>query len=181
MSDWHPQVVKIESIRNHPDADALDIATVLGDYPVIIKRGEYQVGDLAGYIPIDSIVPDIQHYYFLCPKAYEKYEDENGQMLQRQMGPKYPVGSVPEKYRIIKAKRIRGTYSQGMLVELGPIAVTNAGRLVILLLMLCNLLSGKSQKRRTFLVSRARVAPMRRKPHKAGACHTTTLMVSVSI
>lgn len=117
MSDWHPQVVTIEKVEKHPDADVLDIATVLGDYPVIIKRGEYKVGDLAGYLPIDTIVPDIEHFYFLCPKAYEKYEDENGVLQQRQLGPKYPVGSVPEKYRILKAKRIRGTYSQGMLVS----------------------------------------------------------------
>lgn len=118
MGDWNPQVVTIEKVAKHPDADVLDIATVLGDYPVIVKRDEYKVGDLAGYIPIDSIVPDTDQFYFLCPKAYEKYEDEAGQLQQRQLGPKYPVGSVPEKYRILKAKRIRGTYSQGMLVEL---------------------------------------------------------------
>lgn len=118
MSDWTPQIIKIEKVEKHPDADSLDIATVLGDYPVICKRGEYQAGDLAGYIPIDSIVPDTDQFYFLCPKAYEKYEDENGVLQQRQLGPKYSVGSVPEKYRIIKAKKIRGVYSQGMLVKL---------------------------------------------------------------
>lgn len=117
MTDWNPQVVKIEKVQNHPNADALDVVTVLGDYPVIVKRDEYKVNDLAAYIPIDSIVPDIQTYYFLCPKEYEKYE-EDGEIKQRQIGPKYPLGSVPEKYRIIKAKRIRDIYSQGMLVEL---------------------------------------------------------------
>lgn len=117
MSDWQPQIVKIEKIEKHFDADSLDIATVLGDYPVIVKRGEYKVGDLAGYIPIDSIVPDTNQFYFLCPKSYEKYE-ENGEVKQRQVGNKYELGSVPEKYRIIKAKKIRGVYSQGMLVEL---------------------------------------------------------------
>jgi len=122
MSDWHPQVITIEKVEKHPDADALDICTVLGDYPVITKRDEYKAGDLAGYIPIDSIVPDTQEFYFLCPKAYEKYEDENGQLQQRQLGPKFSIGGVPEKYRIIKAKKIRGTYSQGMLVKLPQVA-----------------------------------------------------------
>jgi RNA ligase (TIGR02306 family) len=118
LGDWNPSIVRIEKVRHHPDADALDVCTVLGDYPVITKRDEYQVNDLAGYIPIDSIVPDTQEYYFLCPKAYEKYE-ENGEVKQRQLGSKYLVGSVPEKYRIIKAKKIRGIYSQGMLVRVG--------------------------------------------------------------
>lgn len=115
MSDWAPQIVSIEKVEKHPDADVLDIVTVLGDYPVIVKRDDYRVGDVAAYIPIDSIVPDTQDYYFLCPKAYEKYE-EDGEIKQRQVGPKYQLGEVPEKYRIIKAKKIRGYYSQGMLV-----------------------------------------------------------------
>lgn len=118
MSDWAPQIVKIEKVIAHPNADALDLVTVLGDYPIVVKRGEYKVGDLTCYVPIDSIVPDTEQYYFLCPKAYEKYEDENGVIQQRQVGPKYAVGSVPEKYRIVKAKRIRNVYSQGMLVQL---------------------------------------------------------------
>lgn len=119
MSDWVPQVVKIESIQHHPNADTLDIATVLGDYPVIVKRGDYEVDDLVGYIPIDSIVPDTEQFYFLCPQAYEKVEDANGLITNVAKGAKFPVGSVPEKYRIIKAKKIRGVYSQGMLVNVG--------------------------------------------------------------
>jgi RNA ligase (TIGR02306 family) len=117
LSDWAPQIVVIEKVEQHPDADTLDIATVLGDYPVIVKRGEYKMGDEAGYIPIDSIVPDTEQFYFLCPKLYEKYE-ENGEVKSRHIGSKYPLGLVPEKSRIIRAKKIRGIYSQGMLVSL---------------------------------------------------------------
>lgn len=128
MSDWQPQIVRIEKVEKHPDADALDIATVLGDFPVIIKSGEYQVGELAGYIPIDTIVPDTDLFYFLCPKITEKYEEVEGDEIvtkTRQLGPKFPVGSVPEKNRIIKAKKIRGTYSQGMLVSIKNIDVSS--------------------------------------------------------
>jgi RNA ligase (TIGR02306 family) len=119
MSDWQPQVTVIKSITKHPAANALEIATVW-DYPVCIKIGQYKVGDLVGYLPIDTIVPDTDMFYFLCPKAYEKYEDEQGVMQQRQLGPKYPVGQVPEKYRRIKAKKMVGIYSQGMLVDCQP-------------------------------------------------------------
>jgi RNA ligase (TIGR02306 family) len=119
MSDWNPQVIKIEKVEKHPHADALDVATVLGDYPVIIKRGEYKPGDAVGYIPIDSIVPDTDQFYFLCPRVYEKIEDDAGLITNVSKGPKYLLGSVPEKYRIIKAKKIRGIYSQGMLVNIG--------------------------------------------------------------
>lgn len=119
MSDWNCCVCIIESIKKHPDADLLSIATVLGDFPVVIKTGQYTEGQIACYLSIDTIVPDTEEYHFLCPRAYEKYE-ESGEIKQRQLGPKYPVGSVPEKYRIIKSKRMRGTYSQGMIVNAPP-------------------------------------------------------------
>lgn len=115
MSDWQPQVTRILKVEKHPDADALDIATVW-DYPVVCKRNEYQEGELTAYIPIDTIVPDTQDFYFLCPLIREKYE-EDGEVKERLLGPKYPVGSVPEKYRRIKAKKMRGRYSQGMLMK----------------------------------------------------------------
>lgn len=120
MTDWNPQIVRIEKVEKHPFADALDIATVLVDYPVIIKRDEYKEGDLAGYIPIDTVVPDTQMFHFLCPKNVEKYEEIEGDEIvtkTRVIGPKFPVGEVPEKNRIIKAKKIRGIYSQGMLIS----------------------------------------------------------------
>lgn len=119
MSDWQPQIVKIEKVEKHPDADVLDIVTVLGDYPVIVKRDEYKLNDIAAYIPIDTIVPDTEQFHFLCPKNTEKYEEVEGNEIvtkTRVIGPKFPVGQVPEKNRIIKAKKIRGIYSQGMLV-----------------------------------------------------------------
>lgn len=116
MSDWHPQVVLIEKVEHHPNADSLDLVTVLGDYPVVVKRDQFKVNDKANYIPIDSIVPDTEEYYFLCPVNREQYE-ENGEVKSRILGSKYPLGSVPEKNRVIKAKKIRNLYSQGMLTQ----------------------------------------------------------------
>jgi tRNA-binding EMAP/Myf-like protein len=116
MTAWYPNVVRIEKIEKHPNADALEIATVLNDFPVIMKFGQYKLNQLVGYIPIDSIVSDTEQFHFLSPVNRENYE-ENNEIKSRIIGPKYPVGSVPEKYRIIKAKKIRNIYSMGMLVD----------------------------------------------------------------
>lgn len=108
MSDWHCQVVEIEKIEKHPDANNLSVATVLGNYPVIFKTGDYQVGQLVSYICIDSVVPSTAQFHFMSPVS----RTEDGQIL----GFKYPVGLVPERYRIVKAKKIRGIFSMGLLM-----------------------------------------------------------------
>ena len=105
MSEWYPKVVTIQNIVKHEGADSLSVATVLENYPVIIRTGDFQVGDLACYFPIDTILPDTEDFYHLTPKSYETGEY------------KYTLGSVPEHKRVIAAKRIRGIYSQGLLIK----------------------------------------------------------------
>jgi hypothetical protein len=46
VSDWKPQVVKLDNIERHPSADTLEMCTVLGGYTVIFKEGQYKNGDL---------------------------------------------------------------------------------------------------------------------------------------
>lgn len=55
------KIVKIERI---PDADAIELAFVLG-WQVVVKKNEYKVGDLCCYIQIDTIVPDKSEFEFL--------------------------------------------------------------------------------------------------------------------
>jgi len=117
MSDWKAEVVSIEKIDKHPNADNLSIARVLGDYPIVIRTGQFEVGQLVAYLSIDNVVPDTELWYFLCPKKYDKYEVDS-EVKQKMAGPKYPIGEVPEKYRIIKAKKFFGVYSQGLLIKL---------------------------------------------------------------
>lgn len=87
MTEWNPSVVRIEKIEKHPSADSLEIATVLGDYPVITKLGQYSMGQLVSYIPIDTVV-DLSN----------------------------PEFSFLDRPRI-KARRLRGVYSQGLLID----------------------------------------------------------------
>ena len=109
---YNARVVKIEKLDNHFNADSLDIAIVLENYPVIVRRGEYKVGDLVAYIPVDSIYPDTEEFYFLC-------RDPS----------KYKVGEIPESKRIIKAKKIRGVFSMGLIVN-APIGMNEGDSII---------------------------------------------------
>jgi RNA ligase (TIGR02306 family) len=94
MSDFKVEVVRVGKFARHPDADTLCITSVYGKggYPVIFKEGAFKTDDLAVYVPVDAVMPkDNPDFAFLDPN-----------------------------YRI-KAKRLRGIYSQGMLLPMSTL------------------------------------------------------------
>lgn len=88
MTDFHVDVVRIGKIETHPNADALDITYVHGGYPCIIKRDSFKEGDLAVYVPIDTTLPDRPEFSFLSPNDRRR----------------------------LKAKKLRGVFSMGLIV-----------------------------------------------------------------
>lgn len=98
MTEFHVEVVRIGEIEKHPSADTLSITQVHGGYPVIFKTGTYKPGDLAVYVPVDSIVPDTAEWAWLAPAG----------------------ASLRDKDRRIKAKRLRGVFSMGLLTDAAP-------------------------------------------------------------
>lgn len=101
MSEFHVTVVRLGPFGPHPNADTLDVTKVF-DYTVVAKRGTFREGELAVYVPIDSVVPDDEEWHWLSPR------DEQGNA-------RFPVGQVPQRYRLIEAKKLRGVFSQGCL------------------------------------------------------------------
>src|SRR3954447_4225368 len=90
MTEFKIEVVRIGHLAKHPNADALSLTRVY-DYPVIVRTGEFAEGDLAVYLPVDSIVPaDDARWAFLGDN------------------------------RRIKAKRLRGIFSMGLLTASEP-------------------------------------------------------------
>lgn len=85
MSTHHVNVVKIENLEKHPNADTLSIVKVK-DYTCIVRNGDLNIGDLAIYIPPDYVVPNSSLFAFLG------------------------------EHRRIKVKKLRGLYSQGLLL-----------------------------------------------------------------
>lgn len=50
-------IEEIRGVRPHPNADRLDLATVLG-WQTITRRGEFKTGDRVVFIVIDTVLPD---------------------------------------------------------------------------------------------------------------------------
>jgi RNA ligase (TIGR02306 family) len=56
MSSLIVPVAVIEAIKPHTNADSLELAQVLG-WQLVVRKGEYQVGDRIVYFPIDTVLP----------------------------------------------------------------------------------------------------------------------------
>lgn len=92
MTEGIIEVVRIGEVEKHPNADTLSITHVYGEggYPCIFKTGEFKEGDLAVYVTKDSIV---------------NLNDPRFSWL---------------KNKRIKAVRLRGIFSTGLLVPANP-------------------------------------------------------------
>ncbi len=77
-------VVKVK-LEQHPNADSLSLVMV-GDFQCAVRTADWSDGDLAIYIPPDSIVPETKEFEFLG------------------------------KHRRIKARKLRGEWSVGLLI-----------------------------------------------------------------
>jgi len=62
-------IQKITNIRVHPNADKLELATVLG-WQIVVEKGLYRIGDFAIFVEIDTIVPDKPEFEFLRNKNF---------------------------------------------------------------------------------------------------------------
>jgi RNA ligase len=91
-------VIRIEQILPHSNADKLEIVPIEG-YQAVVGKGQFKVGDLAYYVPPDSVVPDREEYAFLWGNA--TYD-----------------GGTPLRKRRITAKKLRGEWSEGVLMPL---------------------------------------------------------------
>ena len=117
MSEFHVQVVRLGKIEKHPSADRLQITHVHGEtgegYPCISQLGAFKEGDLAVYLPVDSLVPASNPAFsFLVPPPVRKDDMTDIEWEERQR--RYEKEKT-EKVRI-KAKKLRGIFSMGLLV-----------------------------------------------------------------
>jgi hypothetical protein len=66
------ELAYIETIKNLkpiPNADNIECAEILG-WEVVVKKGDFKVGDLCVYAEVDSILPDLPPFEFLRAKKF---------------------------------------------------------------------------------------------------------------
>ena len=103
QSEFTAEIVRITSVKPHPNADRLEIATFemagIGPttYEVVVGRSDFCVGDLAAYFSTDCILPT----------AHPDFE-----FLTKRLD-----GQGKSQFRL-RAARIRKVFSQGLLVQL---------------------------------------------------------------
>lgn len=87
----------IKALTPIPGADKIEVATILG-WQVVVKKGEFKVGDLCVYIEIDSIVPELKVFEFLRERKYRVRTIKlRGQVSQGLAMPRYSVLSASVK------------------------------------------------------------------------------------
>lgn len=106
MSEFHVEVVRIDKIGKHPNADALEITHVRGQYPVIVKLGQFREGDLAVHVPVDAIMsPDDSQWDFLDGHYHIKAKKIRGILSLGMLVPANPAWVEGEDYLLMKTRR----------------------------------------------------------------------------
>ncbi len=86
-------IQKIRSLEPIEGADAIEKAHVLG-WQLVVKKGEFNVGDFCVYCEIDCLMPDKPEYEFLKPRKMRiKTVKLRGQVSQ---GICFPLSVLPE-------------------------------------------------------------------------------------
>lgn len=91
--EYKVPLTNIKEILPHNNATSLEFAVVYG-FKVIVTKGKYKVGDEVIYVPIDSLLP---------------------QNLENKLFP--PDSKIKLNKHRIKQIKIRGEYSQGLLID----------------------------------------------------------------
>jgi RNA ligase (TIGR02306 family) len=103
MSTLRAEVVQVNDVVKHPNADRLEVAQVMG-WTVVVGKGRFKQGDEAVYIPVDALLPE---------------------ELENKLFP--PDSKIKLNKHRIRSIKIRGAMSQGLLVHKSEVGADSFG------------------------------------------------------
>lgn len=93
------RVETIADLSPIPDADQIEAARI-GGWTVVARKGEFRAGDEVIYFEIDTCLPlDDPRFAFLAPRGVKTVEGRD--------------------FHVLKTARLRGVYSQGLVMQAG--------------------------------------------------------------
>ncbi len=102
-------IVKVTEILPIKDADKIEIVKFGLPYQCVSQKGTFKVGDLAVYVQPDSVVPTTEPFRFIWePYLTDTVHHPDGRVEY----------IVPEKRRRITVKKMRGEWSEGLLLPI---------------------------------------------------------------
>lgn len=110
------KIIDIQPIEN---ADSIEVATVLG-WNIVVKKGEFKIGDLCSYIQIDTIVPEEEQFKFLRPRGFRVRTIKlRGQISQGLIIP-VPIGKYKEGDNLTTILGIKKYSKDTIIIEKAP-------------------------------------------------------------
>ena len=98
-------VETIVEIHPIPDADAIEVAKIRG-WNVVVRKDEFAVGDQVVYFEIDSALPLADPRFTFLGERSTKTIPADPQ-----------TGAPARDVHVLKTARLRGTYSQGLVIS----------------------------------------------------------------
>jgi len=96
-------IQEVREIKPIPGADLIEMAVIKG-WQVVIKKGEFEIGNKGVYFEIDSFLPIQEQYEFLRKSSYKIMGEEEGFRL--------------------RTVKLRGQISQGLLLPLNSLGLS---------------------------------------------------------
>jgi hypothetical protein len=110
---------KVVNVRPIPGADRIELVTVLG-WECVVKKNKVKIGDLVGYVEVDSIVPAIPYFDFMEPRRYRvKTIKLQKQISQGLVIPLEDIGNILAQMPIEKAKKYNAIEGADITEALG--------------------------------------------------------------
>jgi RNA ligase (TIGR02306 family) len=118
-------IQKIKEIRPIEGADSIEGATVLG-WQLVVKKGEFQVGDYCVYCEIDSVLPEKPEFEFLRPRKFRiKTVKLRGQVSQ---GIAFPISIIPNHEQVELQEGLDVTELVGVTKYEPPLSLDMKGK-----------------------------------------------------
>jgi len=102
MSEFYIKVVEVGDIKEHPNADRMELC-MIGGWQCCVQINHFSVGDKAVYIPIDSVLPENIEAKIFGEDAKVKLHNHR-----------------------VRSIKLRGALSQGLVVSLTDLGLSES-------------------------------------------------------